>query len=156
VLGGLFVCGRDFERLLKILINDGARDDGVDDGVGEGEVLSMTVAEGDVVGTNGHGEMKTNKEADANGNDDGGSDSIVILETGRHVKIEFQIGHGKNLIADLPANHEGNEGKKDGEEEGYSQLRKGVSRKDLDEPGVTLEDTEEASHGGEGTNVREC
>jgi len=33
VLGGLFVCGGDFERLLKILINDGARDDGVDDGV---------------------------------------------------------------------------------------------------------------------------
>jgi len=155
VLGGLFVCRRDFERLFKILINDGTRDDGVDDGVGEGKVLSMTVAESDVLGPNGHGEMKTNKEADGNSNDGGDSDSIVILEAGRHVKVDVQIGRGKNLFADLPANHEGNDGEKDGEEEGYSQFRKGVSRKDLDEPRVTLEDAKEAGHGGEGTNIRE-
>jgi hypothetical protein len=154
VLGGLFVCGRDFESLLKILINDSTRDDGVDDGVGEGEVLSVTIAESDVIGTNGHGEMKTNKEPNANGNDGCGGDSIVILEAGRQVKLEVEIRHGKNLIADLPANHEGNDGQKDGEEEGYTQLGKGVSRKDLDKSGITLENAEEASHGSEGTNVR--
>jgi len=133
-----------------------ARDDGVDDGVREGEVLCVVVAEGDIVGTNGHGEVKANEKTDANGDDDGGGDSIVILEAGLHVKVKFHVGLVEELIADVVANHEGDKGHENGESKRYGQLCKGVGGKDLDEPGITPEDAKEAGEGGDRTNVREC
>src|SRR4051812_15412778 len=165
ILGGLLVRGWALERLFHIFIDDNTiGKGGINDRIREigeplagrqAKVLNAVVAEGDVVGADSHGKVKAEEDADGYGNDDAGSNAIIVAQAGVHVKLRVHLWLGEELPADIMTDGEDKYGEKNGEGEGEGELYERVGGEDLDETRVPTQDTDETSYRGQPGNVGE-